>query len=185
MISIGSLRKLTLTACRPRTFREGYGVIHGKHMLPQWEGTKMKKIHTNDGYEMEIAEYDPKPFRMKNLVGAQPASESNPMKFAEGYGSLSNTELKRNVLVDYNHASTKVTQYGGKALLQRTGYMIDLFRQSKDLRNHKDVYYEKIIKMVEDHNSTRHLALVCGNGDYHKLGPRWIPGLNMSKMNFN
>jgi len=181
MISIGSLRKLTLTASRQRTFREGYGVIHGKHMLPQWEGTKMKPIVTNDGHRMEIAEYDPKPFHMTNLVGAQPASESNPMKFAEGYGSMQNTELKRNVLVDYNHRSVKVTQYGGKSLLQRTGYMIDLFRQSKDLRNHKDVYYEKIIKMVEDHNASRHLALVCGNGDYHKLGPRWIPATENMK----
>ena len=85
-------------------------------------------------------------------------------------------------MIDVNAAGVKVTQFGGRAILARTGYMIDMFRQSPKLREHKDIYYEKILKMVEDHNATRHLALVCGNGEYSELGPRWIPGMDKSRL---
>merc|ERR1712168_607639 len=102
MLSIGSLskslRSLHLTTDRSKQIKAGFGIIHGKHQLPYWEGTKMTTRRTRDGYDMEWAEYTPKPFMMKNLKGRQPASEYNLIKYAEGYGSEYNTELKKNAL---------------------------------------------------------------------------------------
>ena len=77
-----------------------------------------------------------------------------------------------------NEKSVRVDCHGGGEIVKRTGYMIDLYRMSYELRARTDmVYEEKIYKIVEDHTAIRHLALVCGKAPYNKNGPRWIPGL--------
>ena len=75
--------------------------------LPYWEGTEMTTRRTRDGYDMQWAEYTPKPFIMKNLHGRQPASENNLLKYNEGYGSEYNTgEISFFTISSYFSAKT-------------------------------------------------------------------------------
>merc|ERR1712189_47842 len=72
------IRKISSTPKCPRDFREGFSIVHGRHMLPYWQdkNNKQVKIHvTNEGNQIEIPKYTIRPFMMINTQGKQPVSE--------------------------------------------------------------------------------------------------------------
>jgi len=174
--SLKTIRSLSVSATRNKQIKEGYWIVHGRHQLKYWENdTKIKKVESDSGHMLELPEYTIRPFKMKNLGGRQPDTELAKVNVVEGegaYGSLENKDSprirpsrgERGIQVESNSDVNDCN-------LPRTGYIIDLYRMSHELRNQNKIYKEKIIKIVEDHSACRHLALVVG-----KDRPmRWIP----------
>jgi len=177
------IRSLSVSTTRNRQIKEGYWVVHGRHQLKYWENdTKIKKVESDTGHVLEMPEYTIRPFKMKNLGGRQPETEWAKVNVVEGegsYGSLENKDSPRMRTAD-GEGGFKVEQHGdvNDVNLPRTGYIIDLYRMSHELRSQNKIYKEKIIKIVEDHSACRHLALVVG-----KDRPmRWIPATASMKV---
>ena len=99
MLSIGSklsTRALAQTLSLPRQFKEGYGVVYGKHQMPFWEDNEIELKTTRSGAKIDWGKYTNRPFRMNNLAGRQPSSVTQKMlKYNEGYGSEYNTGTKQ------------------------------------------------------------------------------------------
>ena len=99
MLSIGSklsTRALAQTLSLPRQFKEGYGVVYGKHQMPFWEDNEIELKTTRSGAKIDWGKYTNRPFRMNNLAGRQPSSVTQKMlKYNEGYGSEYNTGTKK------------------------------------------------------------------------------------------
>ena len=96
---------------------------------------------------------------------------------AEVYQSQIHPDNPNQELKPGNIHGNRAIQHGGPALTQRTGYMVDCYRLTPQQRKKEMIFQEKIIKITEDHNMMRHLALVCGPGK-----PRWIPATTEMKV---
>ena len=75
-------------------FKEGYGVVYGKHQMPFWEDNDVEWRETRSGVKLDWGKYTNRPFRMMNLNGRQPSSVTQKLlKYNEGYGSYYNTGI--------------------------------------------------------------------------------------------
>jgi len=163
--------------------REGYWIVHGRHQLPYWDQKDNKQYSVQkleNGKTVELPKYTTKPFKMLNTEGRQPMSEQESLYIDKSHRDNPETQ---DVIRTPSAKGMKAMQHGGLALLSRTGYMVDYYRLNPKQRQRSAVFKEKILKIVEDQNLMRHLALVVGPGK-----PRWIPAtstMNKGDVNVN
>ena len=142
--------------------REGYWVVHGRHQLPYWDQKDNKQYSVQkleNGKAVELPKYTTKPFKMINTEGRQPMSEQQSLYIDKSHRDNPETQ---DVIRTPSAKGMKAMQHGGPALLSRTGYMVDYYRLNPTQRQRSAVFKEKILKVVEDQNLMRHLALVVG-----------------------